>query len=280
MKFELFYPLTPVGVNQPFGVNGEYYRRNGINILGHNGIDFFAYHGQPLYAPMDGTAYYEVDSSGGQGVVIVSDKVYDYKNSTAVFKCIMWHMCDPNKEPKYASPIFAAVGSAVNSGKGTIVKSGDLVGFADSTGLSSGDHLHFGLKPITTGTAPLSGDAPDVGIGDWVNIEQNNGYLGAIDPQPYFNGQFRSTTPNPPHFTYVFNTNLKYGLGATTEVHKMQEALQYLGYMKQGVFGPFGPATKLALGLFQTASGIKDPEGQGTNFGPATRKAMNAKLSV
>jgi hypothetical protein len=87
------------------------------------------------------------------------------------------------------------------------------------------------------------------------------------------------TTPTTViHFTYVFNTNLKYGMPAGGDVTQLQTALQYLGYMTQGQFGPFGPATKLALGKFQTASGITDPDGQGTNFGPQTRTAMNAAL--
>ena len=82
-------------------------------------------------------------------------------------------------------------------------------------------------------------------------------------------------------FHYVFNTNLRFGAGATAEVHKLQEALQYLKradgspYMKVGLFGPFGPATKAALGKFQTDRNIPDPDGQGTNFGPKTRTALN-----
>ncbi len=82
-----------------------------------------------------------------------------------------------------------------------------------------------------------------------------------------------------PVFTYVFNVNLRYGDPANAEVHKLQEALQYLGYMAKGVFGPFGPLTKGALAAFQTVSGIPDPDGQGTNFGKKTRAAMNNILN-
>jgi len=45
------------------------------------------------------------------------------------------------------------------------VSSGDRLGFSDSTGFSTGPHLHFGIKPN--------------------NEDSNNGYLGYIDPLPY-----------------------------------------------------------------------------------------------
>lgn len=188
-KLQLFYPLSPPGVNQGWGVNGEYYRANNINILGHNGIDFRAYHGQPIYAAQQGTAFYEIDDNSGNGVVIVGDNPFEYKGGNCYFKTIYWHFCDPGKEPKYASPIFKALGGA-NGGKGVKVKVGDLLGYADSTGLSTGDHLHFGLKPIIPGNNWNPIDSADSYMGNWINLEASNGYLGAIDPSPYFNGYF------------------------------------------------------------------------------------------
>lgn len=203
MKFELFYPVTPVSFNQHFGGNAAYYQANGVNIIGHNGDDLMAFHGQPIYAAHDGVAYYEQDDDAGEGVVVVSNDAFDYKGQQCHFKSIYWHMCDPDKEPKYESPVYVADGRRKNSGTGFPVKTGDLIGFADSTGLSTGDHLHFGLKPIVPGPGARSGDAPDVGIGNWVNVEQTNGYLGAIDPTPYFNGFFA------PQAGQVFSTYQK-----------------------------------------------------------------------
>ncbi len=84
-----------------------------------------------------------------------------------------------------------------------------------------------------------------------------------------------------PKFHYTFSMQLTYGdpKNPTAEVQKLQQALQFLGYMTKGVFGPFGPQTRKALGAFQTAQGIKDPDGQGANFGPQTRAALNKVLN-
>lgn len=92
--------------------------------------------------------------------------------------------------------------------------------------------------------------------------------------------------PNPPSenpvFHYVFNTNLTYGMPASPEVHKLQEALQVITrkdgstYMKVGVFGRYGDITRLAVHAFQIDNGITEDDG--SHFGPKTRAMMNAKL--
>lgn len=168
MKLELFWPLSrPCIITQPFGTNGAYYRAHDINIDGHNGLDLLTFHGQPVYAPHDGFAKYFVDSKNGHGVELRSDKMATMLGKTSHFKTIFVHFCDREKEPKFASPI-------PHDGKDHFVKAGDLIGYADDTGLSSGDHLHFGLKPIAMDKNRK-----------WFNTRQNNGYLGCIDPSFY-----------------------------------------------------------------------------------------------
>ena len=158
MKPQLAWPINNPVITQLFGANPIFYsdpKYGGIK--GHNGIDFQAYHGQPIYASHDGLAQFEIDNSGGHGVVIYNE---------AGFKTIYWHLCDSTKEPQFKSPIE----------DGPVqVKTGDLIGYADSTGASTGDHCHWGFKFCLK----------DENTGAWYNTNQNNGYNGAEDPLPY-----------------------------------------------------------------------------------------------
>lgn len=168
MKLTLKYPVSPVFFNQKFGENANpIYAQQGLP--GHNGIDFRAYHGQPVYATHDGLASFQIDDHGGHGVVIITNEQFDYLDGQSYFKTISWHLCDGLKEPKFQSPIADKTGF-------TAVKCGDLIGYADNTGESTGDHVHFGLKPVAQGE----------NWGTWYNVAQQNGYNGAIDPMPYF----------------------------------------------------------------------------------------------
>jgi murein DD-endopeptidase MepM/ murein hydrolase activator NlpD len=162
MKFQLWYPVKPLNFNQKFGNIDPVYTNMGL--AGHNGIDFMALHGQPVYASHDGTCYPEIDGTGGNGVVIRTDETFDYNGEQVHWKTIYWHLMKADAVVK----------------TGQKVKAGDLIGYADNTGTSTGDHLHFGLKPQAWNEESWS----------WYNPAQNNGYLGAIDPMPYFNGYF------------------------------------------------------------------------------------------
>jgi murein DD-endopeptidase MepM/ murein hydrolase activator NlpD len=165
MKLTLKTPVVPFKINQEFGVNGTYYQQNGINIIGHNGLDLFAPHGEPVLASHDGTAYIEVDKNQGHGVVVLSDRTYEIEGKEVFIKTIYWHLVDPKKDKRYPYPIKS----------GERVRAGQIIGYADNTGFSTGSHLHYGLKTV------LPGEKPFV----WYNTKQNNGYQGAIDPMPY-----------------------------------------------------------------------------------------------
>jgi murein DD-endopeptidase MepM/ murein hydrolase activator NlpD len=85
-------------------------------------------------------------------------------------------MVDGLKESKYASPFQGKTGF-------TKVETGDLLGYADNTGFSTANHLHFALKPCAKGEA----------WGTWMNTELGNGYYGCIDPMPYFDKNYPIT---------------------------------------------------------------------------------------
>ena len=154
---KLYYPVRkPVIWNQRFGENATSVYKN-LGLIGHNGIDFYALDGFPIYAAHDGVVTYTGhDGSGGLGVVLRGQEGTEY------FKTIYWHLKEGSIKVKPDQQ----------------VKTGDLLALADNTGMSTGAHLHFGLKFIAQGEAEWA----------WFNLNHDNGYLGAIDPEPYFTG--------------------------------------------------------------------------------------------
>jgi murein DD-endopeptidase MepM/ murein hydrolase activator NlpD len=162
MKLQLFYPLDKCVITQRFGENAvDFYKE--LKMLGHNGTDFVAPDGMPVRAAHDGRVTFAgYDDSAGLGVVIRTEEKFDYKDEPAYYKTIYWHL---------KKGTLRVTGSQN-------VKAGDIIGLADNTGKSTGSHLHFGLKPIYRGEEDWS----------WYNAEQTNGYKGAIDPEPFFNG--------------------------------------------------------------------------------------------
>lgn len=258
-KFELFVPVTPLSFNQRFGENPLTYARYGIK--GHNGNDLMAIHGQPVYAAHDGTAFFETDSDGGEGVVIITNQPFDYSSGQSYFKSIYWHLADYTKEPHYKSPVLDY---QQQNKKGMPVKRGDLIGFADNTGYSTGDHLHFGLKPIKPslqGNSPE--DATDEGIGNWQNVEQLNGFKGAIDPEFYLNG-----IPANSKRDFLYDMGLMSVSGDVLELQRRLSVLPAVSYLPVGIFGP---KTKAAVIAYQAKNGLP----QTGYVGPRTRALLN-----
>lgn len=145
MSIILREPLKDIYITQPFGVNyADFYAKLGLK--GHNGIDYRANSGTELYACHDGIIRYCGTDSGG-GVEI------DIWNKEGQYKTIYYHL--RNYIVK----------------QDQLVKAGDLIGYADNTGLmTTGNHLHLGFK-----LTDKNGNT----------IDLNNGYNGATDPAPY-----------------------------------------------------------------------------------------------
>ncbi len=212
MNPKLFYPIKPIFVNQAFAKNANsFYVESGMK--GHNGIDLRAVHGQPIYATHDGVALPQIDDHGGNGIVLVADG--------GEYWTVYWHLIDDD--------------AVVHSGQR--VKAGDLLAYADNTGRSTGDHLHFGLE--------------------FKDADQNNGYKGYTDPQPYFNGLYAQDINNPPALEpkFQFTKTLKMG-SWNSEVGKLQTLLKKLGYNIGRVDGQYGNKTFNGVKLFQTAQNL------------------------
>lgn len=209
-ELQLQYPVTPAKINQGWGFNGDWYRKNDINVDGHNGIDFWAPDGWNVKAAHDGqVVFVGYDSKEGLGITIRTTAMFEYEGKNVHFKTIYWHLKEGTPRVK----------------PGDLVKSGDVIAQADNTGFSTGSHLHFGLKPIK-----VKGDGKST-----YNIEQNNGYYGAIDPTDYFSGEVEEPEPVKVQIDDTFTAgdrvrvtesdlNIRKILGLKAEVIAQQDA--------------------------------------------------------
>ena len=239
MRLKLQNPLGDIFVTQGFGKNNtDVYA--GLGLKGHNGIDFRAPDGTPVLASHDGRVTYAgYDGAGGLTIVIRTEQEFE----------------DISGVPTFWKTIFCHLkkGTLLVTG-GQPVKAGQEIAQADNTGLSTGSHLHFGLKPIYKGEADWQ----------WYNLDQTNGYNGAVDPAPYFES------------TYVpFKNIIKSGQkGEDVELLQAFLVRKKFLVMPYGVsFGFYGELTKKAVKNYQISKGIK--HNNGAQVGPLTLEALN-----
>jgi len=213
MKLTLKHPLKIFQINQPFGVNFlSFYKDSGMK--GHNGIDFYALDATPVYATHDGRVTFTgYDDAGGLGVVIRTEEKFDYYNTStgalepSYLKTIYWHL---KKD-------------TIKVTGGQQVKAGDLIALSNNTGRSTGPHLHFALKPIYKGEQDWT----------WYNLEQNNGFFGAIDPMPYFEGTESVEPPKKVYPTVRKGTRGPFVKELQTKLNTQIKA----GLVVDGIFG-------------------------------------------
>ena len=119
--FYLAWPTDYPVVTQPFGVNAQIYHRFGLP--GHEGIDMRALTNTNIYAAFEGVVY-EVFRDAKRHAYGIHVRIRHRDG----FKTVYAHL---------ARPLV---------GVGEEVKGGQLIGKADSTGASTGAHLHLTLK--------------------------------------------------------------------------------------------------------------------------------------
>ena len=127
-------------ITQLFGENPDIYKK--IGFPGHNGIDYGIPNGTPIYCAAPGTVAAVSFENGGYGNYV---KVA-HKDGAKNFYTYYAHLDSAAVKP------------------GQNLPAGELVGYSNNTGFSTGPHLHFGLK--------VDGENP--------------AYKGYVDPMPYF----------------------------------------------------------------------------------------------
>lgn len=217
MKLLLKHPTKKVQINQGFGAEKTapemLPKYQAIGLKGHNGLDYNAPEGTPIMAMHDGTVTYAgLDGSNGNLIVIMTDRMFDYKDSEAYYKTYYGHL---------------QTGSfKVTAGQK--VKTGDVIALSGNTGMSFGSHLHAGCKPVQKGENDWT----------WYNLD-TSGYNGAIDFTPFL----------PP--VEEFQSPIKFG-DESYDVEKLQAFLIRNKYMQPvSQLGFYGEKTREAVLKFQ-----------------------------
>ena len=163
-------PTFSTKITQRFGANPENYAQFGLP--GHDGVDIAAFDGAPLNAAAPGRVYriHRLAQDGwsnyGNHVRIVHDDDY---------KTIYSHAAQISGE--------IVVGGDVPGGA--------LLGLANSTGNSSGNHLHFGMKhPPGLPGWPFNFINPEPFLFALADYQLPPGTGGGTDIMPYFTGGF------------------------------------------------------------------------------------------
>lgn len=216
MKLILKHPTKKVQINQGFGDKTDptmLPKYIAIGLKGHNGLDYQAPEGTPIMAMHDGTVTYAgLDGSNGNLIVIMTDRMFDYKDGEAYYKTYYGHL---------QSGSFKVTA-------GQKVKCGDVIACAGNTGMSFGAHLHMGLKPVQKGENDWT----------WYNLD-TSGFNGAIDPTPYL------------PLVEEFSSPIKFG-DESYDVEKLQAFLIRNKYMQPvSKLGFYGKLTQEAVLKFQ-----------------------------
>lgn len=144
MKY-LYQPVSPFFINQEFGVNRACV--NNVNKVitcdgdnppygfkslygpeGHLGLDLKAYHGQEVYCAQEGDVY-KIDTNIRSGLDVRIESIVGGRMLRHIYEHLLGYQ--------------AKVGDRVLTGQ--------LIGWADNTGYSSGDHVHFQVEELIDG---------------------------------------------------------------------------------------------------------------------------------
>lgn len=148
---------SPGGVylSQGFGENPQIYAQFGLP--GHNGWDIAASLGTPIKAMYDGFIIEQISKNTGFGLRITQRAFDGNKHYQIVYGHMQRLELDQDIPWNWNYTNYP-------------VKAGDVIGYVNSTGFSTGNHVHIGIYEYSDSGSPLN---------------YNNGYFGALDPKPF-----------------------------------------------------------------------------------------------
>lgn len=159
-KPSLWYPAKPFIVSQGWGIKNPSYNQFGFSE--HNGVDFLTGYKNEVHAPLPclvlETGFNE---SAGNFVRLASTEKYQIGDKEGYFGIMFMH----------AEKILCT--------KGQVLKTGELVMIADSTGFSTGPHTHMSCRTLSKQS--------------WDKKYRLDTYAPAdytFDPRPYWNNYF------------------------------------------------------------------------------------------
>ncbi|HET8580987.1 MAG TPA: peptidoglycan DD-metalloendopeptidase family protein [Candidatus Paceibacterota bacterium] len=168
----LSWPLDHIRVTQYFG-DTDFSRTGAYDGKGHNGVDFAAAIGTPVYAAADG---------------VVADT-----GNTDKGGCYSYGKWILLQYPDGLSSIYGHL-SEIDVAPGQAVADGQRIGYSGFTGYATGPHLHFGLfvtdavKVMNLGTWYAQEGADDTTpcakAGVSIPVAPLNGYLNPLDYLP------------------------------------------------------------------------------------------------
>lgn len=144
-----------IGRSQGFAQNLLDYSQFGLK--GHNGLDLAFRRGCPITAPYKLYVTYTDESDVGYGLNLFAETESKQIDGVGY----------------YLEFCFAHF-KTITAKSYVWYDKGELLGFGDSTGFSTGDHLHFGIRPYKNLSTTTS-----------AQIYPNNGYKGYVDPEPF-----------------------------------------------------------------------------------------------
>lgn len=146
--------------SQSFGANPDYYKQFGL--AGHEGIDFATPTGTPILVATDGVVVRDFDdpvAGRNYGIYVA---VWDKIQNCATYYC-------------HLASNVVSVGQAVVKGQ--------LLGYSNNTGNTTGPHLHFGLCKTDAQGARINTD---------------NGFSGFVNADDGRIAQWNITNPTEP----------------------------------------------------------------------------------